>query len=178
MQQRPARRRGIPALKRALIAISGLLLLAGCAAETPIPGQPAMYVDMAQPGATLDPVAAAIMISQYRQNNGLEAVVVDSGLMKLAEQQSQAMASRNKMDHDVKAPLDKRLGAAGYPAILAVENVSAGYHTLAEAFSGWRDSPPHRANMLKGGVTKMGIAASYAPNTKYKVFWTMILAAT
>jgi hypothetical protein len=24
----------------------------------------------------------------------------------------------------------------------------------------------------------MGIAASYAPNTKYKVFWTLILATT
>jgi Cysteine-rich secretory protein family len=71
-----------------------------------------------------------------------------------------------------------RRDRSGYPATLAVENVSAGYHTLAEAFSGWRDSPPHRANMLQNGVTKMGIAASYAPNTKYKVFWTLILAST
>ena len=71
----------------------------------------------------------------------------------------------------------KRLNAAGYPATVAVENVSAGYHTLAEAFSGWRDSPPHRENMLKNGVTNLGIAASYAPNTKYKVFWTLILAS-
>ena len=137
-----------------------------------------MYVNMAAPGAVLDQLAAATMISQYRQNNGLGLVVVDPGLMKLAEEQSQAMASRNKMDHDVKAPLAKRLGASGYPATVAVENVSAGYHTLAEAFSGWRDSPPHRANMLHNGVTKLGIAASYAPNTKYKVFWTLILAST
>ena len=70
------------------------------------------------------------------------------------------MAARNKMDHNVKGPLDKRLGASGYPATVAVENVSAGYHTLAEAFSGWRNSPPHKANMLKNGVTKLGIAAS------------------
>lgn len=135
-----------------------------------------MYLNMAAPGAVLDQQAAATMISQYRQNNGLGLVVVDPALMKLAEEQSQAMASRNKMDHDVKAPLAKRLG--GYPATVAVENVSAGYHTLAEAFSGWRDSPPHRANMLHNGVTKLGIAASYAPNTKYKVFWTLILAST
>jgi uncharacterized protein YkwD len=137
-----------------------------------------MYVNMAAPGAVLDTQAAATMISQYRQNNGLGAVVVDPALVKLAEQQSQAMAARNKMDHDVKAPLSKRLEGSGYPATVAVENVSAGYHTLAEAFSGWRDSPPHKANMLKGGVTKLGIAASYAPNTKYKVFWTLILAST
>ncbi len=136
-----------------------------------------MYADMAVAGAKLDAAAAATMISQYRQNNGLGMVEVDPELMRLAESQSQAMADKNKLDHDVRAPLAKRLNNAGYDATVAVENVSAGYHTLAEAFSGWRDSPPHRANMLKTGVTKIGIAASYAPNTKYKVFWTMILAA-
>ena len=137
-----------------------------------------MYVDIATSGAHLDAVAAASMISQYRQNNGLGAVTVDPDLMALAEAQSNVMAEKNKLDHDVRAPLAKRLSTAGYPATVAVENVSAGYHTLAEAFSGWRDSPPHKANMLKSGVTKLGIAASYAPNTKYKVFWTLILAST
>jgi uncharacterized protein YkwD len=161
---------------RAWVAITGLLALGGCVSEAPVE-QPTMYLSMAE-GAKLDSQAAASMISLYRKNNGLGAVAIDPELMKIAEGQSQAMASRNKLDHDVKAPLPKRLQAAGYKATIAVENVSAGYHTLAEAFSGWRDSPPHRANMLQMGVTKMGIAASYAPNTKYKVFWTLILAST
>ena len=142
------------------------------------PEQPTMYLSMANGGATLDPQAAASMISLYRQNNGLGAVAVDPDLMKLAEAQSQAMASRNKLDHDVKGPLAKAPGRVRISRQLAVENVSAGYHTLAEAFSGWRDSPPHKANMLKNGVTKLGIAATYAPNTKYKVFWTLILASS
>jgi uncharacterized protein YkwD len=162
---------------RAPVAMTGLLALCGCAAEVPIE-QPAMYINMAHAGARLDSQAAASMISLYRQNNGVGAVVIDPELMKLAEQQSLVMASQDKLDHNIKAPLAHRLNASGYPATLAVENVSAGYHTLAEAFSGWRDSPPHRANMLKTGVTKLGIAASYAPNSKYKVFWTMILAAS
>jgi uncharacterized protein YkwD len=163
---------------RVLAAILGLLALAGCAADTTAPEQPAFYLDMAHGGAKLDPVVAASMISGYRANNGLSAVVVDPELMKVAETQSMAMATRNKMDHNVAGPLARRLAAAGYPATLAVENVGAGYHTLAEAFSGWRDSPPHRENMLKKGVTKLGIAATYAPNSKYKVFWTLILAST
>ena len=165
-------------MKRVATALLGVLLLGGCAANNAVPEQPAMYVNMAEPGARLDAPAAASMISLYRENNGLGGVAVDPELMRLAESQSQAMAVKNKMDHDVRAPLPKRLGEAGYPAMLAVENISAGYHTMAEAFSGWRDSPPHRENMLKKGVTKMGIAASYAPNTKYKVFWTLILAST
>jgi uncharacterized protein YkwD len=30
--------------------------------------------------------------------------------------------------------------------------------------------------MLNPAVTKMGIAAVYAPQTNYKVFWSLILA--
>jgi uncharacterized protein YkwD len=166
-------------MKRVALASLGMLLLAGCGTTVEqAPDQPTMYLSMANGGAKLDPQAAAQMISLYRQNNGLGPVSVDPALMALAEDQSTAMAKKNKLDHDVKAPLAKRLNSGGYPATVAVENVSAGYHTLAEAFSGWRDSPPHRANMLKSGVSKLGIAAIYAPNTKYKVFWTMILAET
>jgi uncharacterized protein YkwD len=87
------------------------------------------------------------------------------------------MASRNRFEHDAAGPFSARIKRSGFDAKVAVENIGAGYHTLAEAFSGWRDSPPHRANMLNSGVTKMGIAAVYAPNTKYKVFWALILAA-
>jgi uncharacterized protein YkwD len=133
---------------------------------------------MASPDAQLDAAAAASMISGYRQNNALSGVALDPTLMRLADEQAHAMAARDKLDHDIKGDFGRRMKASGFDARIAVENVSAGYHTLAEAFSGWRDSPPHKANMLKSGVTKLGIAAGYAPNTKYKVFWTLILAST
>src|SRR4029078_12323813 len=103
---------------RAAVAIIGLLLLGGGRGETEGPEQPTMYLSMANGGATLDPQAAASMISLYRQNNGLGAGAVDTDLMKGAETQSRAMASRNKLDHDVKGPLERRLGASGYPAKL------------------------------------------------------------
>ena len=86
------------------------------------------------------------------------------------------MAKRDKLEHNVKTPFVKRLKAAGYDAKVAAENIGAGYHTLAEAFSGWRDSKPHNANMLLAGATRMGIAAVYTPASKYKVYWTLILA--
>ena len=117
------------------------------------------------------------MISGYRANNGLEAVALDPELMKVAQAQADIMAKRNKLDHDAGRPFQARLKASGYAAKAAAENISAGYHTLAEAFSGWRDSPPHRANMLLKGATRMGIAAVYAPGTKYRVFWALVLAA-
>lgn len=150
--------------------------LAACAGGELPSEEPAFYRGLAQPGAQLDAAAAASMISGYRRNNGLPPVTIDPALMQLADQQAQAMAARNKLSHGMGGPLTGRLHDVRYPFKTAAENVSAGYHTLAEAFSGWRDSRPHRRNMLLKGATRMGIAAVYAPNSKYKVFWTLILA--
>jgi uncharacterized protein YkwD len=138
-------------------------------------GQPSFYQNLATADAKVDAKAAASMISGYRRNNGLGIVALDDKLMRLAEEQARAMASRNRFEHDAAGPFAQRI-KRGYNAKVAVENIGAGYHTLAEAFSGWRDSPPHRANMLHSGVTKMGIAAVYSGNSKYKVFWALILA--
>ena len=122
-------------------------------------------------------VGCARWSKRYRRNNGLGAVSLDPQLMRMAESHAQTMASRDRLDHNVGGAFRQRVERSGYDAKTAVENISAGYHTLAEAFSGWRDSPPHRANMLKDGVTKMGIAAVYAPKSKYRVFWALVLAA-
>lgn len=163
---------------RLLAAIMLMAALAACASGGTVPTeQPSFYKSLAQPGAVLDADAAASMFSGFRTNNGLETLTLDPELTKLAEAQAQAMAKRDKLDHNVTKPFAVRLKASGYDAKIAAENVGAGYHTLAEAFSGWRDSPPHRKNMLLAGATRMGIAAVYAPNSKYKVFWSMILAA-
>jgi uncharacterized protein YkwD len=152
--------------------------ITGCAGPDPDPGSgPSFYLSLAQAGVTVDAAAASSMVSGYRRNNGLTAVTIDSALMRLAEQQARAMAERDKVDHNVSRPFPERLKRSGYEAKAGAENIGAGYHTLAEAFSGWRDSPPHRANMLLKGATRLGIAAVYAPNSKYKVFWSMILAA-
>jgi uncharacterized protein YkwD len=170
---------GTPAAKCVLRIATALTLLGiwGCASEAPAPsGQPSFYRNLAE-GGQLDPAAAQSMISGYRGNNGLGAVTLDPDLMKLAEEHSRNMAGRDKLDHDVGKAFAQRIRGGRFDAKVAVENVSAGYHTLAEAFSGWRDSPPHRANMLNKGVTRMGIAAVYSSKSKYKVFWTLILAA-
>jgi uncharacterized protein YkwD len=139
------------------------------------PVQATFYQDLAQADALVDPAAAQSMISGYRSNNGLGPVVIDADLMRLASEQARAMASRGRMDQ-VGSPFQDRMRKAGFGRSFAVENVGAGYHTLADAFSGWRDSPPHRANMLNRSVTRMGIAAAYAPASKYKVFWALIFA--
>ena len=169
-----------PARLRILIGalMLGGLALAGCAGAevVAVKSEPSFYRSLAQPGAQLDTAAAASMISGYRANNGLPAVVIDAELTRLAAAQAEVMAQRDKLDHNAGKPFNARLKASGYDAKSAAENISAGYHTLAEAFSGWRDSPPHRANMLLKGATRIGIAAVYTPRSKYKVYWALILA--
>jgi uncharacterized protein YkwD len=161
------------------LALAGLALaLGGCAADqAPPSGEPTMYASMAMAGAELDAGAAASMITGYRANNGLTAVTIDPELMKLADAQARAMASHDKLDHNVIRDFGDRLKSAGYTYKAAAENIGAGYHTLAEAFSGWRDSPPHRENMLLAGASRIGIAAAYSPKSKYRVYWALILAA-
>jgi uncharacterized protein YkwD len=163
-------------LARLLVAVFAALALASCADTYKPPAEPSFYRDLAHPGAELDTAAAASIISGYRANNGLPAVSLDPILMQLAQAQAEAMARRDRLDHNVSKPFAVRLKASGYDAKRAAENIGAGYHTLAQAFSGWRDSPPHRANMLLAGATRMGIAAVYTPRSKYKVYWSMVLA--
>ena len=167
------------AARARIAAVSGAVaaLLFGCAAEVAPSGQPSFYANMAEEAAEVDAGAAASMISGYRHNNGLGAVAVDPDLMRMALDQARSMAARDKLDRSAGREFNGRITSLGFDARNAVENVSAGYHTLAEAFSGWRDSPPHRANMLASGVNRLGIAAVYAPQSKYKVFWALILAA-
>jgi uncharacterized protein YkwD len=163
-------------LAHPLLAVLALVALSGCAADTVPKAEPSFYRNLAQPGAQLDAAAAASMISGYRSNNGLPAVTLDPELTRLAEAQAALMAKRDKLDHNAGKPFVVRLKALGYDAKRAAENIGAGYHTLAEAFSGWRDSAPHRANMLLAGATRIGIAAIYTPASKYKVYWALILA--
>ncbi|WEK50689.1 MAG: CAP domain-containing protein [Candidatus Kaistia colombiensis] len=169
----PSRR--LPPLLAALTVAAAVL--AGCSETVDTtPKSPVFYNRIDSAGATVDPQAAASLISGYRMNKGLGTVTVDPLLNKMAADQARAMAKADKVNHDVGGSFQRRLAASGFDAGIAAENVGAGYRTLAEAFSGWRDSPHHNANMLKPGVTKIGIGTAYAPNSKYKVYWSLVLA--
>jgi len=161
-----------------LTALAAMLSLAACAQKPlDIPmGQPSFYLSMASRDAKVDTVAARDLISIYRRNNGLSTVALDPLLQAEAQKQAEAMAAANSMSHEVRASLQVRLDGSGLGHTTAVENISAGYHTLADAISGWRNSRPHNENLLNGKMHRMGIASAYAPGTKYKVFWALVMS--
>lgn len=157
-----------PALVAGALAVFGI---AGCT-EPARTSQPAFYRDLGSPSARVDANEARAMISAYRMNHGLGTLKLDPVLVEAAEQEAAAMASADK---PVQAEAVKaRLARAGQPG--AEANLSAGYRRLAEAFSGWRDSPQHDRVMKTPGATRMGIATAYAPGSKYQVYWALILA--
>ncbi|MCJ2013456.1 CAP domain-containing protein [Methylobacterium sp. J-076] len=149
------------------------VLLGACAASPPAATVvPALYLPLATNTAQVDVETARDMISSYRRNNGAPPLTIDPELQKLAETEAAAMAAADRPSkaQTVKAAVT-RLGYADVNA-----NLSAGYHTLAEAFSGWRESPPHNATMLDPKAGRMGIATAYAPGSKYKVYWALLTA--
>ena len=154
------------------------LTLAGCAENGATSSRPAFYTNLAQPGARLNEANARDLINGYRTSNNVPQVQLNSSLNTLARSYAAALATNARTNPSVKPDgrLKARLVSVGYNAVEVDESVTAGYHTFAEAFSGWRDSRPHRKVMLMPNATEMGIAAAYAPNTKYKVYWVLIMA--
>jgi uncharacterized protein YkwD len=157
-----------PALLAGALAAFGL---SGCAGA-PRPSQPAFYADLGSPQARVDAGEARAMISAYRLNAGLKPLALDPALVEAAQREASAMAAADRPGeaNAVKA----RLARAGQDG--AEVNLSAGYRRLAEAFSGWRDSPQHDRVMKAPQARRMGIATAYAPGSKYQVYWALVLA--
>lgn len=137
--------------------------------------EPAFYQRLDLTGRSVDPATSLSMINQYRGNNGLAPLVWDPALARVAQAQVDQMAAVDKVHSVEDAGLDRAFAASGigYKSFLA--NFSAGYRTFAETFSGWRESKIHNATMLAPRASRVGLATAFAPNSKYKIFWTMVV---
>jgi uncharacterized protein YkwD len=127
--------------------------------------------------ASADSLSAAAQgaISAYRRQHGLSAVTVDGGLMQVARQQAHAMARAGVLSHSVGGSFASRISAANRG--LAAENIAVGVSDFSSALDMWKRSAGHRANLLKGGITQIGVASAQAPNSR-KVFWALVLAGS
>jgi hypothetical protein len=126
---------------------------------------------LAAPSAPAEDIAA--MISQYRREHGLPAVKVDPKLTAVAERQAQAMARSGIMDHDVDGSFASRISGANL--VTGAENIAAGTKTWSDTLRIWKESPGHDKNLLTPGADILGVAVARNENTRYKVYWAMVI---
>lgn len=138
-------------------------LLGGCAAERPAVPQPAFYADLARPGAAFDEKTASQIINAYRAKSGVGALVWDDALAREAQANAERLAARGDLSD-----------GGGAVSAGVKRSVSGGYHTFADAFSGWRGSPPHDA-VLRAPGSRYAIVALAKPGSRHRVYWVMLV---
>src|SRR5262245_56282608 len=112
----------------------------------------------AQASASDISASAQGAISGYRKQHGLGGVSVDPALMRLARQQAAAMARSGSLDHNVGGSFASRMGSSNRS--IAAENIAGGTTDLASTLAMWKRSSGHNANLLKPGVSRIGIASA------------------
>lgn len=155
---------------RRLVATAAILLvavgLAGCSLLSFDPsGGPPVTLSTREAGE------AARLISAYRKSRGLGPLTVDAQLNDAAAQQARAIARAGNLSHG-----DFASRMAGYDVAAASENLAMGSATLAGTIGQWRDSRAHDANMLKDGMTRMGLARAETGGPRRNHFWALVLA--
>ncbi len=104
-----------------------------------------------------------------RTKAGLAPLKIYDPLMAVAKQKSQDMASKNYFSHTSPtygSPFDQ-MKAAGISYKAAGENIAQGQRSPEEVVQAWMNSEGHRANILNGSFTHIGVG--YVENGNY---WT------
>ena len=122
-----------------------------------------------------DREAALASVNAFRSQNGLRSLAIDDRLTEVAQDQSAAMAARDRMDHDVAGALPARMQKAGYAWSTTAENIGRSYPTYAAAMAGWERSPGHRANLLNPSITEIGLGAARDLRSG-RTYWTQTFA--
>ena len=133
----------------------------------------------AEPAENPDAVEVLAEVNRVRAAHGLAPVAADPALMDAAADYAAELTHREDFGHigrDGSTP-PTRAQKAGYEGGDVAENLAAGYSDADAAVEAWMQSPSHRSVILKENATVAGVAREDAPDTEYKSYWTMLLAA-
>jgi len=153
-----------------------LALLTACVDTRPA-ATPVMYRSLASAGATVDQAEAAGLLNGHRSLKGLAPMTPDPALARIAADAARELANRDQPDAIVATHVRTALTQARIPTAHVAQNLSGGYYTLADAFSGWRGAPRQERTISLPAATRFGIASAYAPGSKYTVYWALVVAA-
>src|SRR3954452_9681423 len=151
----------------ALVAIAALAPAAGASAAS-CPG-----ADTAISSATLDSAKTTVLciVNAERDARGLPTLVENDKLALAAQRHTDDMVARNFFSHFAPLPTvfgvdpGARISAAGYDWQSYGENITIGQVTPREVMTDWLQSPGHCQNLLRPGVTQLGVGTADTPAT-------------
>jgi hypothetical protein len=118
-------------------------------------------------------IAIVEMTNAFRKEHKLGEVKPNVALIAAARAFAEYLARTGKFAHeaDGREPAE-RATAQGYRYCLVAENLalnldSRGFQTrqlAGHVLKGWKESPGHRANLLQGAATEIGVAVVRAPD--------------
>ena len=110
-------------------------------------------------------VEAAVMVDLTNENriqNALPGLTIDPDLVKAAQEKADDEAAKGYFAHTSPEGIDSWhwFAEAGYSFMYAGENLAVDFTDSAAVMSAWMNSPTHRANILNGHYTQIGIATA------------------
>jgi uncharacterized protein YkwD len=117
-------------------------------------------------------------LNAQRANAGLGPLVACGTLQAAADAHSQDQANMGQMTHSGSngSNIGQRADGAGYAGWQTLgENVAYGFTSVDSVMNAWMNSPGHRANILNGAFTHVGLSEIASPSGVE--YWTQDFGA-
>jgi uncharacterized protein YkwD len=140
-------------LTRSRLRVVAVTLSLGMLAAACMPSSNATPV--ATPGGSVGAIVAAV--NHDRGANGLPPVAWNQQLGDLAQHWANVMAFTGQLTHQDLGSILRGPSFAGWHVLAENILVAPATDGPAQLESIWMASPPHRSNILNGGLTRIGV---------------------
>lgn len=158
-------------------------LLAGSAAALPSTASAAGCTganrSVAAQGTAGAERAVRCLVNRQRAAHGLRALRFESLAARAAQRHTDDMVRRRYFSHVSPggSNIADRVNATGLRWRAVGENIAVGQRTPARVVRGWMRSSGHRANILSGSFTVLGVGAAQRGTKGYSgPTWTQVFA--
>lgn len=129
-----------------------------------------------QPEAGQDSMAAQVvkLVNEERAKAGLAPLTVDSSMSAAAQTRAQEIQTSFSHTRPNGSSFSTALDAAGVSYRSAGENIAYGQNSAAQVMQGWMNSSGHRANILNGSFTRIGVG--HYKSASGVDYWTQLFA--
>ena len=128
-----------------------------------------------QPSSDPDSLADEVvrLVNELRAEEGLAPLAVDDSAARAAQVRAEELTGSYDHTRPDGRSCFTALDEAGASYWTAGENIAAGYSTAGDVVAAWMDSPGHRANILSGSFTKIGVGYFHTDDG-YRDYWVQM----